>query len=170
MCASDRLARFASPALGSLRSRISNSLQVRKGGNRMRMSIFVLLAVLIASTLSTAQEFRGTISGAVTDSAGAAVPNVQVVATEISTGTRTHTVTNGDGEYTLPFLLPGDYEITAQVAGFKVFIRKGVHLASPPSQYRSPRKFRCSTWKTLRRRKSSPPSRWKICRSTAGPP
>jgi len=35
MCASDRLARFASAALGSLRSRISNSLQVRKGGNRM---------------------------------------------------------------------------------------------------------------------------------------
>jgi Carboxypeptidase regulatory-like domain len=96
----------------------------------MRISIFVLLAVLISSTPSSAQEFRGTISGAVTDSAGAVVPNVQVTATEISTGSKTQTITNGDGEYTLPFLLPGDYEISAQVGGFKEFIRKGVHLAS----------------------------------------
>ena len=96
----------------------------------MRTRLFLLLFILFAPILGSAQESRGTISGAVTDSAGAAVPNVQVAATEISTGTKTQTVTNGEGEYTLPFLLPGDYEIRAQVAGFKEFVRKGVHLAS----------------------------------------
>ena len=96
----------------------------------MKTLRFALLAISILPTVLYAQEFRGTISGLVTDPTGGGVPNVRVIATETRTGTKTQTTTNGDGQYTLPFLLPGDYEISAQVEGFKGFVRKGIHLSS----------------------------------------
>jgi Carboxypeptidase regulatory-like domain len=65
------------------------------------------------------QEFRSTITGEVTDPAGAAIPNVKITATEIRTGVKTPTVSDAAGKYALPFLPPGQYELTAQGEGFK---------------------------------------------------
>jgi hypothetical protein len=96
----------------------------------MKTRFFAFLFILIAPALLYAQEFRGTISGVVTDPTGAGVVGVHVTATEDRTGTTTRTVTNADGQYTLPFLLPGDYEISAESSGFKKFVRQGIHLAS----------------------------------------
>lgn len=96
----------------------------------MRNFIFAIFVLLALPALLLAQEFRGTISGIVTDATGAAVPNVSVTATEVQTGTKTETASNGDGNYTIPFLPPGDYNLTAQAQGFKELVRKGVHLAS----------------------------------------
>ena len=61
-----------------------------------------------------AQEFRGTISGVVTDPSGAAIPAAKVTVTETHTGTRIPTVSDSAGKYVVPFLLPGDYDIAAQ--------------------------------------------------------
>ncbi|MHB1022758.1 MAG: carboxypeptidase-like regulatory domain-containing protein [Acidobacteriaceae bacterium] len=77
-----------------------------------------------------AQEFRGTISGTVTDPSTAAVVGVEVVATEVHTGTKVQTVTDGTGHYVLPFLLPGDYNVFVEATGFKRYVRQGVHLSS----------------------------------------
>src|ERR1035438_82931 len=77
-----------------------------------------------------AQEFRGTLSGTITDPTGSAIAAAKVTITETSTGTRNESLTNSSGQYTAPFLLPGDYDIAAQVAGFKQFVRKGVHLGA----------------------------------------
>src|ERR1035438_8509672 len=75
-----------------------------------------------------AQEFRGTISGTIADPTGAMIVNAKVTVTEAHTGTKVPTVSDSGGHYTIPFLLPGDYDIAAQMEGFKGFIRKAVHL------------------------------------------
>jgi hypothetical protein len=77
-----------------------------------------------------AQETRATISGAITDSTGAAVPNVKVVATETRTGSTASSVSGFSGQYTIPFLAPGHYEVQAESQGFKKFTRTGLEIGS----------------------------------------
>jgi len=81
-----------------------------------------LLAVLIPAALF-AQEFRGTISGSVTDPQGAGIPNAKIEAMETRTGAKSQTVSDSAGQYTIPFLAPGTYRITAEAAGFKRFVQ-----------------------------------------------
>ena len=54
----------------------------------------------------------------------------QVTVTEIQTGTKAETASDNTGQYTVPFLAPGDYQIVVKIAGFKEFVRKGVHLGA----------------------------------------
>jgi hypothetical protein len=90
-----------------------------------------LVAILFALPgMLSAQEFRGTISGAVTDATGAMVAGARITVTEINTGTKIQTQSDNSGHYNAPFLLPGDYEVSAQVEGFKASTRKGIHLGA----------------------------------------
>ncbi|HEY9141734.1 MAG TPA: carboxypeptidase regulatory-like domain-containing protein [Bryobacteraceae bacterium] len=90
----------------------------------------VVLPALVVTTALFAQEFRGTITGLVTDSMGASIAGAKVLVTETHTGTRIPTVSDNAGQYTAAFLLPGDYDITVQAQGFKAFVRKGVHVGA----------------------------------------
>ncbi len=91
-------------------------------------AVFVALMLLPLSLL--AQEFRGTISGKITDPSEAPVPGAQVTVTETNTGTKSQTVSNSDGQYTAPFLQPGDYDIDVDAQSFKHFVRKAVHVGA----------------------------------------
>jgi hypothetical protein len=93
---------------------------------------FGRVAVLVVSLClaAFAQEFRGAISGSVTDPTGAAVANAKVVATETSTGTKVQTISEATGHYNLPFLAPGTYDITATVQGFKEFVRRAIPVGA----------------------------------------
>src|SRR5215469_14607131 len=75
-----------------------------------------------------AQEFRGSFSGNVRDAQGAAVAKARVVATATATGVKSETVSEDSGAYTIPFLAPGEYQISAEAAGFKKFVRAGASL------------------------------------------
>ena len=77
---------------------------------------------------ASAQEFRGTISGTVTDPTGAVVKDAQVTITETSTGTVNRTKSDSAGQYVVPFLQPGDYQISIEVKGFKKDVRNGITL------------------------------------------
>jgi hypothetical protein len=81
-----------------------------------------LLAVLLHSTL-VAQEFRGTISGAVLDAQSSLIPKARIQAMEMRTGARSVVVSDNAGRYVIPFLAPGTYQITATAAGFKRFVQ-----------------------------------------------
>jgi hypothetical protein len=87
-------------------------------------------AVLLFAASAQAQEFRGTISGTITDPSGAAVPNAQVTITEKNTGTINKTTSGSSGEYVVPFLPPGEYQISIETAGFKKVVRSGITLQS----------------------------------------
>ena len=95
----------------------------------MKFRLLALLALSVTAVLF-AQEFRGTISGVVTDPTGATIPGAKVTVTETQTGTRIPTVSDNSGQYTAAFLLPGDYDINVQAPGFKAAVRKGVHVGS----------------------------------------
>jgi hypothetical protein len=89
-----------------------------------------IAAVLLWGSAAQAQEFRGTISGAIIDPTGANIPNAKILATETKTGTRIESVSDASGNYTLPFLAPGDYSISVKVDGFKEYFRKSIHVGA----------------------------------------
>jgi hypothetical protein len=95
----------------------------------MKTSMLLASALLVGGAL-LAQEYRGTFSGSVTDAQGAAIPGVKVVVTETRTGTKASTVSGGTGEYTIPFLAIGTYDIAAESPGFKKFAQKGITLSA----------------------------------------
>jgi hypothetical protein len=86
---------------------------------------------LLASLLFGQQ--AGQIVGVVHDSSGAVVPGVTVTATEAGTGFDRTAVTGTDGQFVLPSLRPTQYDLKAEVAGFRTFRRTGVELLANQS-------------------------------------
>jgi hypothetical protein len=66
-----------------------------------------------------AQSERGTISGTVTDSTGAVIPAAKVTVTNPSTNTGFTGVTTESGDYAVPSLSPGQYNVRIDKEGFK---------------------------------------------------
>ena len=83
---------------------------------------------VLAPPSTHAQEYRGTISGIVTDATGAVVPNATVNITETNTGSLHKTTSNSGGEYNVPFLLPGNYRIEAEAPGFDNLVRNNITI------------------------------------------
>ncbi|PYV18191.1 MAG: hypothetical protein DMG07_04425 [Acidobacteria bacterium] len=75
-----------------------------------------------------AQEYRGSLSGTVTDPSGAAVPGVTIAVTSVERNVSYTTVSGEGGNYLVPFLQPGNYRVTAELMGFKRYTRSGVEL------------------------------------------
>jgi hypothetical protein len=75
-----------------------------------------------------AQEFRATVTGHVTDSTGAAMPNISIQVTNTATNEAAVSVTNNQGIYSLPLLKPGTYRLTAEAPGFKKYIKDSIVL------------------------------------------
>src|SRR5690348_11763103 len=89
--------------------------------NRYVTMKFVLSLCLSAFLLSApmwGQVAGATISGTVTDSSGAVIANAQVSARNLATGVVTTGTTNTDGFYSIPNLLPGNYQVTFSATGF----------------------------------------------------
>ena len=61
-----------------------------------------------------------------TDPQGAAIPHVTVVVTNEATNVASESLSENDGAYAVPFLIPGKYKIETTLAGFKSFVRSGV--------------------------------------------
>ena len=91
----------------------------------MRARIFVVFVLLAAVSLS-AQTFRGTILGTVTDPSGAVVSGAKVTVKNTGTGLERSTETSGDGSYSVPELSIGTYNVTVTQAGFQTFVATGV--------------------------------------------
>ncbi len=92
----------------------------------VRNFLSVCILLLCAGSIALAQAGRGSISGLVTDPAGALVPGAQVVLLNHATGVTQHTVTTGAGLYTFISLNPGIYQVNASHEGFKSVARDNV--------------------------------------------
>ena len=88
----------------------------------------VLLLSGLPVVAASAQEFRGSITGTVTDHSKALLPGATVTATHAETGVSTPVVTNANGAYLLPFLAPGHYAVAAELMGFKKLVRQGIEV------------------------------------------
>jgi hypothetical protein len=91
----------------------------------MRARSFLLFILLAAVSLS-AQTFRGTILGTVTDPTGAVVPGAKVTVKNTGTGLERTSETSADGSYSLPELPIGTYTVTVVLQGFQTFVATGV--------------------------------------------
>src|ERR1700739_1148238 len=91
----------------------------------MRARILFVFFLLAAVSLS-AQTFRGTILGTVTDPSGAVVAGAKVTVKNTGTGLERSTQTSADGSYSLPELPIGTYTVTVTQTGFQTFIATGV--------------------------------------------
>ena len=81
-----------------------------------RNSLLFAIMLLVGSVSGVAQINTGKISGFVTDSSGAVITSVPVMATNDGTGVATRTETSGTGEYLLNFLVPGTYHVEVEKA------------------------------------------------------
>ncbi len=87
--------------------------------------IFLGLLVLAPAAMF-AQVDRSAVSGSVADDAGKFVPDVHIVATEVSTGLRRECVSSSNGTYALPELPVGNYTLSFTHAGFAQLTYAGV--------------------------------------------
>jgi hypothetical protein len=96
----------------------------------MKKVLCSLLPVLALLPALYSQEFRGAFNGVVTDATGAHIAGAKVVVVEVNTRTRMETITDSAGHYNVPFLLPGDYDVTVNMSGFKEYARRAIHLGA----------------------------------------
>ena len=79
---------------------------------------------------AAAQTDRGVITGAVKDATGAVVPGAKVTAVFVGTETNYKTTTTASGDFTVPSLPVGTYQLKIESQGFKTYLRDNVVLAT----------------------------------------
>src|SRR3954468_10015055 len=94
----------------------------------MRRMIVVLALLAGAASVASAQDFRGGITGRITDASGGRMPGVTVTVTNVATNVVSSTTTNGEGDYAVLFLNPGTYAIAAELSGFKKAVRQNLQV------------------------------------------
>jgi hypothetical protein len=92
------------------------------------ITLLLLLLSFPAGRLK-AQVVGGTISGTISDKSGAVVGNATVSIKNLATGVATVVQTNAQGLYSIPNLLPGNYQQTVSASGFETAIRNGIVLS-----------------------------------------
>ncbi len=92
------------------------------------MKARLLTCVLLLTAAVSAQTFRGTILGTVTDASGAVVSGAQVTVRNANTGLERITLTSADGSYSVPELPIGSYDVTVKQKAFQTAVTKGVQV------------------------------------------
>ena len=102
----------------------------RAEDRRCRGVILSWICVLLMAGTAFGQSFQGGIRGAVRDSTAAVVTGVELTLLNEATNTSRTTVTNAEGEYAFPNVLPGTYTLSAARSGYKKFENKGIHIGT----------------------------------------
>src|ERR1700726_2452173 len=92
--------------------------------------VAVLPMILCLSSIASAQEITGSISGIAIDTSGAVVPSVKVTVTNTKTNASNTVITGPSGTYRVPFLFFGTYRVTAELQGFKTTRVENVNLST----------------------------------------
>jgi hypothetical protein len=91
---------------------------------------FAAVALLLPGRYAVSQATTGEIVGTVTDSTGASIPNANIKIVDQEKGTVSNITSNSAGEFALAQLIPDDYSVTVEAAGFKSFEQKGIHVVA----------------------------------------
>jgi hypothetical protein len=68
------------------------------------------------------------MTGQITDSSGAAVKGAQVTVTNVSTNVSSAATSDESGNYTVLYLIPGQYSVSVEAKGFKKLVRHGLEV------------------------------------------
>ena len=80
--------------------------------------VIVTFSILGPAAGASAQTALGTLRGVVLDQQGGALPGVTVTVRQVETGTVQAAQTGSEGQFFLPNLRPGKYELTSELSGF----------------------------------------------------
>jgi hypothetical protein len=103
-------------------------LRLPKSSKTTLVAFFALLAFLALLTLSAWAGVGGSISGTVTDPAGAVVARTAVTVTNTATGIEQTVATDDKGFYSFPSLPVGHYTVEVSNASFRPYKRTGIVL------------------------------------------
>jgi hypothetical protein len=99
----------------------------RTAGRGLLAAALVCAALVVPASL-LAQETRGRITGRVSDTTKAPIPGAAVTVTDASRGATATSTTNAEGLFQVNYLLPGTYQVTVEVTGFKKHVQDKVVL------------------------------------------
>ncbi len=88
----------------------------------------LLLAAVFAVMLASAQNRTAEISGKIVDPSEGALVGAQVTVRNVDTGARRQGKASGTGDYVVPLLEPGNYELSVEHPGFSTMQRSGILL------------------------------------------
>src|ERR1700757_5004450 len=93
----------------------------------LTLSIF-LCALAQFQPKAFGQAEQGTITGAVKDASGAMASGAKVTATNTATNFVSTTVSDASAYYTIPYLAPGTYNVSAEATGFSTTTVSNAHI------------------------------------------
>jgi hypothetical protein len=89
---------------------------------------FLVLVVVSCMPVAVAQIVTATLVGRVTDQSGAAVADAKITVVDVATGLERSVVSGVSGDYSIPLLPIGAYQLTAEKAGFGKAVVSGITL------------------------------------------
>lgn len=93
-----------------------------------KLVLAVLLTMFALTSLSFSQATDANLVGTVTDASGAMAPNATVEITHLTTGIKTNTKTNNDGQYHFNNIPVGLYNVSVTAPGFAAANLKGIDI------------------------------------------
>jgi hypothetical protein len=94
-----------------------------------RLFICAALAIVMLTCVRAYAQVSGAmLTGTVSDTSGAIIPNAQVSIRNIATGEVREVTTGTASFYSAPNLLPGKYDVTVTAPGFSTEVRSGITL------------------------------------------
>jgi len=111
----------------ALRSTAAVAL-MRATARHLRIWLLAVGLLTGLAAMASAQTFTATLTGTVSDPAGAALPNVRVVAINQGTKLEYTAQTSDAGVYTIPFLPIGTYVVSVEASGFKKLVSNPIKL------------------------------------------
>src|SRR6185436_4797061 len=84
--------------------------------------------VLLMAGVSCYAQQTATLTGFVTDPTGTIMAGAKVTAVNTATQFVSEGLTNETGRFSIPYLIPGSYELKVEAAGFRSYLQKGIEL------------------------------------------
>ena len=94
----------------------------------MRQGLIAVCISLFISFAAFAQTDRGSITGTITDSTGAVVPNAPVEVKNQDTGTVYKGGASATGNFIVANLPVAQYTLSVTVTGFKKYVRQNIQV------------------------------------------
>ena len=88
----------------------------------------IVVLIALPTCLVFAQSSTATILGVVKDTTGALIPGASITVKHTETGQTRTAISSETGDYNVPLLPVGAYEITTTMPGFKQQVRSGIDL------------------------------------------
>jgi hypothetical protein len=95
----------------------------------MLRGLFFAAAFVALCVSAFAQTATGILQGRVADASASAVPEAKVTIENQLTGVRQTILTNAEGIFVQPFLLPGGYKVTVEKAGFEKYVTSDIRIS-----------------------------------------